>query len=260
MYRSCSSAIQTPYGLTDWFTSDLGTRQGAVLSPFLFSHVISPLAKALREQGFGVQLGPDCLIGCLLYADDLVLIADSEVEMQRMMLETTRFLRKWRFSVSAKKTQVVACGKGETRGLKDRSWDIGGETVHDVRNHKYLGLHFEKNGLWAKMRETNIENTDNAYSRLYQIGFAEAGIHIGQSAFLWNLFAKPRLLYGAEVWSVSSQQGWKDLESAQLQGACRIGGKRSNHTTIVGSTSWRSGLAVCPQARVTLYRDPLGQF
>jgi hypothetical protein len=25
MYQSCSSAIQTPYGLTDWYTSDLGT-------------------------------------------------------------------------------------------------------------------------------------------------------------------------------------------------------------------------------------------
>jgi hypothetical protein len=69
------------------------------------------------------------------------------------------------------------------------------------------------------MRETNIENTDNAYSRSYQIGFAEAGLHVGQSAFLWNLFAKPRLFYGAEVWSVSSQEGWQDLESAQLQGA-----------------------------------------
>jgi hypothetical protein len=146
MYRSCSSAIQTPYGLTDWFTSDLGTRQGAVLSPFLFSLLISPLAKALRKQGLGIQMGLDCLIGCLLYADDLVLIADSEVEMQQMMLETSRFLRIWRFSVSAKKTQVVACGKGETRELKERSWEIGGETVHDVRDYKYVGLILRKMG------------------------------------------------------------------------------------------------------------------
>jgi hypothetical protein len=244
MYNSCSSAIQTPYELTDWYTSDLGTRQGAVLSPFLFSLLISPLAKALREQGLGIQMGPDCLIGCLLYADDLVLIADSEAEMKRMMLNASAFLRKWRFSVSAKKTQVVACGKGEIRGLKDRSWEIGGETVKDVRNYKYLGVNFEKNGLWTKMRETNIENTDNAYSPLYKIGFAEAGLHIGQSAFLWNLFAKPRLLYGAEVWSVSSQQGWKDLESAQLQGARRIFGKKSNHSTIGealrGDLGWQS--------------------
>jgi hypothetical protein len=171
MYRSCSSAIQKPFGLTDWFTSDLGTRQGAVLSPYLFSLLISPLARVLRNAGLGVSLGLDSQIACLLYADDLVLIADSEEALQKMMLETTNFLKKWRFSVSAKKTQVVACGKGETRKLKDRTWEIGGKTIRDARSYKYLGLHFEKTGLWSKMQDANIENSHNAYSSLYQIGF-----------------------------------------------------------------------------------------
>jgi hypothetical protein len=165
MYRSCSSAIQTPFGLTDWFTSDLGTRQGAVLSPYLFSLLISPLACVLRNAGLGVSLGLDSQIACLLYADDLVLIADSEEALQKMMLETTKFLKKWRFSVSAKKTQVVACGKGETRKLKDRTWEIGGKTIRDARSYKYLGLHFEKTGLWSQMRDANIENSHNAFPR-----------------------------------------------------------------------------------------------
>jgi hypothetical protein len=107
------------------------------------------------------------------------------------------------------------------------------------------------------MRETNIENTDNAYSRLYQIGFAEAGLHIGQSAVLWNLFAEPRLLYGAEVWSVSSQEDWKDLESAQLQGARRIFGKKSNHTTIGealrGDLGWQSVKLQVALAKLKFY-------
>jgi hypothetical protein len=70
----------------------------------------------------GVKFGLHSQIACLLYADDLVLIADSEDAMEKLMLEATNFLRKWRFSVSAKKTRVVACGKNETQGLKDRSW------------------------------------------------------------------------------------------------------------------------------------------
>jgi hypothetical protein len=54
----------------DWFTSDLGTRQGAVLSPYIFSLLISPLARVLRNAGLGVSLGLDSQIACLLYADD----------------------------------------------------------------------------------------------------------------------------------------------------------------------------------------------
>ena len=109
MYLSCSSSLLTPYGLTDWYMSDLGTRQCAVLSPFLFSIMISPLAEILKEKGFGICLGCHTKVACLLYADDLVLIASSESEMRQLMQETTLFFPQWRFSVSAKKTQVVAC-------------------------------------------------------------------------------------------------------------------------------------------------------
>jgi hypothetical protein len=138
-----------------------------------------------------------------------------------MMLEATNFLRKWCFSVSAKKTQVVACGKNETQGLKNRTWEIGGKVARDVSSYKYLGLHFGKDGLWTAMRKANIKSAQNSYGALYKIDFAEARLQIGQSAFLWNLFAKPLLLYGAETWSGSSKKVWQDLESAPLQGARR---------------------------------------
>jgi hypothetical protein len=257
MYRACSSAIQTPFGLTDWYTSDLGTRQGAVMSPFLFSLLISPLARVLRAAGLGVKFGMDSQIACLLYADDLVLIAESKEAMEKMMQETTNFLRKWRFSVSVGKTQVFACGKSETRGLKDRIWQIGGVTIRDVRSYKYLGLHFEKNGLWSKMHDTVIENSNNAYCPLYQIGFAEAGLHIGQSAFLWNSFARPRLLYGAEVWSVNSETNWHDLEKAQLQAAKRIFGKQAAATVIGealrGDLGWLSVKSLIALAKLKFF-------
>jgi hypothetical protein len=145
LYKLCRSSIQTPYGLTDWFMSDLGTRQGAVLSPLLFSLVVNPLAILLKSEGFGVKLG-SIQLACLFYADDLVLIADSEEQLQEMMNTTTEFLQQWRILVSIRKTQVVAFGRGETRSLKDRVWQIGNETVHDVRSYKYVGLIFGKRG------------------------------------------------------------------------------------------------------------------
>jgi hypothetical protein len=156
LYKLCKFSIQTPYGLTNWIMSDLGTRQGAVLSPLLFSLVGNPLATLLRSKGFGVKLG-GIQLACLLYADDLVLIADSEEQLQEMMNTTTEFLQQWRFIVSARKTQVVAFGRGETCSLKDRVWQIGNETVHDVRSYKYLGLIFEKGGLWNKMQDKNLD-------------------------------------------------------------------------------------------------------
>jgi hypothetical protein len=140
LYNQCKSAILTPFSLTDWFTSDLGTHQRAVLSPLLFSHRKSS-CRSLKSQGFGVHLG-DIHIACLLYADDLVLIADSEAQLRDMLETATQFFRQWRFTVSERKSQVVAFGPGKTQSLRDRVWQLGGVTIRDVQHYKYLGLLF----------------------------------------------------------------------------------------------------------------------
>jgi hypothetical protein len=56
---------------------------------------------------------------------------------------------------------------------------------------------------------------------------------------------------------VSSQEGWQDLESAQLQGARRIFGKRSNRTTIGealrGDLGWQSVKMQVALAKLKFY-------
>jgi hypothetical protein len=123
LYVDCSSAVLTDAGLTDWFKVDQGTRQGVVLSPFLFSIMISPLVDELHGLGKGTWLG-DSRIGCLLFADDIV--AESELELQSMMNVATIFFRQWRFRVSEGKTRVVSLGHGEAKKLRSRFWYIGG--------------------------------------------------------------------------------------------------------------------------------------
>jgi hypothetical protein len=126
--NQCKSVVLTPFGLTNWFTSDLGTRQGAVLSPLSFSLLVNPLADLLKSQGFGVHLG-DIHIACLLYADDLVLIADSEAQLRDMLETATQVFRQWRLTVSERKSQVVAFGPGETQSLRDQVWQLRGVTI-----------------------------------------------------------------------------------------------------------------------------------
>lgn len=137
LYIDCSSAVITDNGLTDWFPVENGTRQGAVLSPFLFSLLISPLVDELQALGMGTAF-EHLRIGCLMFADDIVLIADSEKDLQSMMNVASNFFRKWRFQVSAGKTRVVSLGHRETRILRPRFWHIGGKIVRDYASYTYL--------------------------------------------------------------------------------------------------------------------------
>ena len=57
---------------TGWFELQAGVRQGCVMSPILFSLFINGLARELKEQGQGVDIGGR-RVQMLLYADDIVL-------------------------------------------------------------------------------------------------------------------------------------------------------------------------------------------
>jgi len=59
-----------------------GVRQGGVLSPFLFAIYTDDIIVQMRKSGFGIRIG-SIFAGCLLYADDIVLISCSYYGLQQ---------------------------------------------------------------------------------------------------------------------------------------------------------------------------------
>ena len=59
-----------------------GVRQGAVTSPLLFNLIPEQLTRRLNRHGTGLKLQGLPRINCLLYADDLVLLANSKHNLQ----------------------------------------------------------------------------------------------------------------------------------------------------------------------------------
>ena len=59
------------------FVVPLGTNQGGIISPKLFSLYIDDIAKILRNQGVGCHF-LKLFIGCILFADDMALLVASQ--------------------------------------------------------------------------------------------------------------------------------------------------------------------------------------
>ncbi len=80
MYEKVESCVLVNGQQSEWFDVEVGVRQGCVLSPVLFSLFIDGIAKELKKNGFGIQLeeGDDDKFGLLMYADDIVLIANDK--------------------------------------------------------------------------------------------------------------------------------------------------------------------------------------
>ena len=72
----------------------------------------------------------------LLFADDLVLLTDSETGMQDSMNKLDEYCKLWELEINAEKTKVVVFGK--TRNPS--AFKIGSKTIHCDTSYKYLGI------------------------------------------------------------------------------------------------------------------------
>ena len=84
LYNGHKRRVQTIAGLTDWILCTIGLKQGCVLSPLLFALFMAELEKRIQELGIGVRVGGKTL-GGLLFADDLVLMAENVGDLKRLV-------------------------------------------------------------------------------------------------------------------------------------------------------------------------------
>ena len=80
VYKGCQCCVRLNGRCTDWFNVDSGLKQGCLLSPILFSLYINDLAQEIKQLDCGVDNG-DCKLSILLYADDIVILAESETDL-----------------------------------------------------------------------------------------------------------------------------------------------------------------------------------
>ena len=102
MYANARSRVRVGEGFSKEFEVKVGVHQGSVLSPLLFITVLEALSREFRA---GVPWED-------LYADDLVIIADSLEECVRRLLVWKEAMEKKGLSVNAGKTKVMICGTG----------------------------------------------------------------------------------------------------------------------------------------------------
>lgn len=80
IYGSSLSRIRVNGSMTDWFDCTIGLKQGCNLSPTIFSIFANDLVDEINNLGVGVKVG-EISVSILKYADDIVLLSDSEAHL-----------------------------------------------------------------------------------------------------------------------------------------------------------------------------------
>ena len=97
--------------LGECFSVLCGVRQGGVLSPYLFAFYINDIINELKKSGYGIYIGA-VFVGCILYADDIVLLYASCTGLQHMVNVCAQYGRMWDISFNPAKSKYITFGEG----------------------------------------------------------------------------------------------------------------------------------------------------
>ena len=144
-YNSIKSLYSNPVArvklnsyYTDWFDTTSGVKQGDSLSPTLFCIFINDLIKDVNDQNLGIKMGNAC-VSLLAFADDIVLIAENEENLQNLLDIVYCWCNNWRVIVNKDKTKVMHFRKNRHR-KSNYSFMYGSSKIEMVDTYKYLGV------------------------------------------------------------------------------------------------------------------------
>ena len=220
---------------TNWVKLEKGVRQGCVLSPLLFSLYTEELAARIRNTGYGVRIG-DSRLGVLIYADDVVLIADEEATLQGMLNVVASFGNEFSLSFNSKKCGVLIVNKPEM-GLEN--FRVGNVAINRVREYTYLGVVFNEMGT-SKAKVERLFRANQWLGRLGSItNFRSNKYEVVRGA--WKGVAVPGILYAMDTMNWSLEE-MKKIEVIQNKiGRLGLGANRLvGVEAIRGDMGWSS--------------------
>ena len=102
------------------------------------------LVQEVNDLDLGIPMG-DTKISLLMYADDIVLVADSELHLQTMLNTLHEWCKRWRVLINSDKSKCMHFRRGRSQ-RSEFEFKVGNNILETVESYKYLGVTFnEKN-------------------------------------------------------------------------------------------------------------------
>ncbi len=209
IYSQSTCAVRINDSMTSWFSTDQGVKQGDNLSPTLFSGYVNSLISDLKATGIGVKIGTDT-VSVLAYADDLILTAENELDLQKLLDILCEWCHKWRLVINTDKTKVLHFRKKNTPKTGS-NFKVNDVDLEIVTEYKYLGVLLNENLDYSKCAELLAGAAGRDLGSV--INKVKIKKVLGYNTFttLVDNCVVPILCYGSGVWGLKYQKCCDDV-------------------------------------------------
>jgi len=223
-FNCCTAAVRWGSALSVTFPIYAGVRQGGLLSPLLFSVYMDVLINRLRQSGFGCELMQQ-YFGCLLYADDIILMSHSINAMRMMLKICEQFAVD--FDIKFNTMKSMAMRIGDRYGINCSSLTLDGCNLQYVQSLKYLGVYITAN----KHFRCCVKNTRMKFYRTFNAIYCKSRGSNSELVCvqLFKSYCLPFILYATEALPLS-KGSVKLLDDCIKQAIVKIFKVRDNDT------------------------------
>jgi hypothetical protein len=218
MYADVRIRVRANGQLGEDFPSATGVKQGDALSPLLFGLFIDRIEGFINglDTEIGVRL-KDTLLRVLLYADDLVLLAETLQDLQQLLHTVSIFCKHNAMTVNIRKSEAVVFNRRFCSCAHKAKVTYDGVELEVKPFFVYLGIVFDEEGDIRKAATHCINKGRGAmYAMIRRCHELELhNVHI--KIRLFDSLVRPIVSYGCEVWGPSFMASGKCLADFGLR-------------------------------------------
>lgn len=190
-----------------------GVLQGDSLSPFLFALFINDIEEFFRQnRSKGVNIDGTSDLLMLLFADDIVILGDSPIDVQRKLNILEAYTRYKKLSVNITKTKILVFHRGRQQNM--RPFTLNNEEIEVVNKFCYLGISFSSSGKFLEATNQQIAKANMAIGSVSNILISSKSNSWDTKMRLYESIIKSTLLYGAQIWGLHYIE---KIETVQLK-------------------------------------------
>jgi hypothetical protein len=216
-YKCSKSCVENNNMRSFTFNTTRGVKQGGSLSPFLFAIYFNEMITKVVSLNLGALLG-NSLVNIIVYADDILLVADCRTSLQSMLDIITQYGNDYEVKFNPSKTVYTIFNNSTYKTTWEKDVDslvilnLSAEPIMFETKFKYLGVLIDSNNNVTSHLEGRFESFENRLRLLNKCGIYNMDCSVNYRSYLLNSYAKPILLYGLELFQLNATQV-KNLEN-----------------------------------------------
>jgi Reverse transcriptase (RNA-dependent DNA polymerase) len=182
-----------------------GIRQGCPLSPTLFNLIVNVIAQRIAR----LRLLPDadvCTLPlrCIVYADDIVLLATSHDQMKYLINELRFACHCVQFTIEPDKCQFMMFNSTSAQRQASPPFTLCARSKPIVESVVYLGLHLDNTCSSRSMMQHRMQRAQSLYRRACAFAATANIHHVLPLETVFSATVMSSALYGVEAWGMDT--------------------------------------------------------